>query len=272
MFVYFLFEMNYFILIDPEALGRCDPSLLPQQARLELLVQDFADKAPFQSADGSFVDVKDWVGVGMDAAGCVERILWSKRTFRYTGRAGSINLRWIPQTMVFLHISGGGLEGSISTEDLPKTLDFLRLRDNQFKGEVNLQRLPPRMRLFDVSNNVLTGSVRLDSLPATLEALFLAANQFLGSVDLTHLPAKLTKINLNVNALSGDIDLSRLPQGLKRLHLQGNNFRGDVNCSNIVQSLRDFQLDIQKVTLRGSKEEVHRVECMPRHTDMQWVH
>ena len=258
------------VSLDIDGLGRCNPSMLPQQALLELLIQDIKYKERFQDDSGAFLDICDWVGLSTDEDGQVYRIMWTRSTFNYADLE-RIDFRWLPPSLLFLHISGNSTLGSLETCDLPRSLCFIRLRENKLYGTLNLRTLPPDMRLCDVGFNQFTGSLDLGQLPKGLETLFLTSNEFSESIDLTNLPSTLSKINLAKNKLSGNLDLSQLPEKIARVLLQGNEFSGYVNCTNMPESLQVLRLDSSKVKLEGSNEDVLRVLKMCKSIDMRFV-
>ncbi|KNH04137.1 leucine-rich repeat protein [Perkinsela sp. CCAP 1560/4] len=246
-----------FVLVDPTTLARPDKDSMPQQMLMEILVGDFNDKRGFQDNNGDFKAICSWDGVECGDDGEVEYIEWdsetrlslyggdtSKGEYGQMHQGGSIDLRWIPLSVVQCCISMLELSGSIDTFCLPRELPELYLDGNRFGGTFNVVELPQKLGILNVSKNQLSGSLDLTKLPQALRIFQAYRNQFSGSIDLRTLPVSLENFSLEGNCLSGSIDLRFLPSTLYRCCLQNNKFQQEVvvlssNRSKLVTLILD---------------------------------
>ena len=144
----------------------------------------------------------------------------------------SINLERLPERMEYLDISENKLSGSLKLDSLPDTLTLFNARGNQFSGSVDLIRLQAAMENLFLGSNRLSGSVVLTRLPESLDSLYFSDNHFSGALNLTRLPPYMSVLELHNNSFCGTVDLSQLPQGLKRLCLSDNELSGEVFISD----------------------------------------
>jgi len=209
----------FLVMIDP-SIGRVDKSSLSQHTLLELV---FAGVEPKEAiyADASD-DVAKWHGVSCNDNGDVIEINFSTNSLRKIH--GSIDVQWLPATVVSFLASWNTLSGTIDMEALPHTLQGL-----------------------EVDQNELTGSLRLRNLPPPLARVYLSYNRFSGEVDLTNLPPKMSVLSVACNALSGPLDLTSLPPNMEKLYIYRNEFSGETDFLQLPQSLRFFNLSGTKL-------------------------
>ena len=233
-----------FLAADPSALGRIDYATLSQQAMMELLAQNQPSDRFCARRGTGFTEIAQWKGVTI-ADGLVTAILWT-----HTGKQpGTIDMRWIPPSVVHLGLSGFTIEnfdvgyfprnlryvnlsscptgGTIETPRLPPLLKTLWLLDSGIKGTLDCINLPHDLIQLSVSKNMLTGSVDLTSLPPAFELLDLSNNNFQGSLDLSHMPHSVS-LKLNSNQFSGEIPIFAYCGKQEGLTIFSNAFTGAI--------------------------------------------
>ena len=233
-----------FLAADTSALGRIDYTTLSQQAMMEFLVQNQPGERFCFPGSTHFADVDQWEGVTI-TDGVVTKIEWN-----HIGRPrGTIDMRWIPPSVVYLELSGFTVENfdvgnfprnlcyvcmywcaigtTIDTPRLPPLLKTLWFVDSGIKGTLDCTKLPPGLTRVNVSKNMLTGSVDLTSLPPALELLDLSNNNFQGALDLSHIAHNLA-LKLNSNQFSGEIPIFAYCGKQEGLTIFSNAFTGAI--------------------------------------------
>ena len=255
--------------IDAEP-GRMCIDDLPDQSRMELLIEGTTEetKRYFQDADGEFIDVCEWGGVGCNDNGDVTLI-------RFCTIKGEVSLDFIPLNVKKLDIIWGDVQGTLNRAKLPRGLEEFSSdpffeHQTMLHGDLNLSEFPPNLREFHVPNNSFEGSCDLTSLPEKLELLYLNGNKFTGEINLeklphslmeldisenrlrggvslANLPDSLTMLKMHVNKLSGSLEFHLLPDGLQKLNVSENDFSGVIYLMNY-----DF-IALQKLVLSHNK-------------------
>ena len=218
---------------DP-AIGRAGTAFLPDQARMELLIEGFADKvkARYQDADGEFLDVCRWPGVKCDAGGSVSTI-----ELRSLEGTAVLPLEYIPSSITSVVLRGtssrsaGRLCGSIDAAALPLSLQVFHVANHSLTGTVDFRAFPPELQRILMDLNELTGSCDLTALPPHLSNLTIDSNRFSGGLSFAALPRSLRSLFLHNNLFVGRIDLGALPQRLRTLNLSHNEFEGEFRLS-----------------------------------------
>ena len=172
------------------SLGKMDPSMLSDQARMELAVTGLTDESceEFRDNEGVFLDACEWVATKCDSDGnvtglCLETTYW-----------GTLCLDFFPQSLNDIRIScNGNLTGTVDTALLPPRLTVLHLDDNSFIGSVDMTALPATLEYFDIQENKFSGGCDLTALPSSLEELIVCDNLFSGSLCLGTLPENIVE-------------------------------------------------------------------------------
>ena len=178
---------------DAHHVGRVDPSLLSQQTRMELFLNDYAHMAMFRDDCGDFLDVSAWVGAKVSESGEV------------------IAIRWLD---IFLRI------GSLALDWLPATVQKLYIRDDLLTGTLNTAQLPENLITLEIICTDMHGSISSSFLPQSLMELNLRGNKFTGEIDFTGFPTDLVSINLSKNGFTGTAVLTPGPRWTRRVILQ----------------------------------------------------
>ena len=98
---------------DTNGIGRFDISLLSQQARMELLVGEFARNTIFKDENGDFLDIADWPGLEVNAEGEVTEIAVSNEPGLVL-RGCSLLVHLLPDTIYSIEFLNGSLKGSLT--------------------------------------------------------------------------------------------------------------------------------------------------------------
>mmetsp|Transcript_33682 Transcript_33682/g.52658 ORF Transcript_33682/g.52658 Transcript_33682/m.52658 type:complete len:243 (-) Transcript_33682:113-841(-) len=224
--------MCYFFISIDSSLGKIDKSTLSQQTLMELLVENLNKSTNvFLDPNGSYMEVSTWHGVTFrdDSVKVIDwHFEFSDRGGSCVHPGGSIDLQWIPGTVISFHIGYLKLEGSVDTVVLPRGLERLRLDANKFCGTFLTEHLPRGLTHVGISRNNLSGSLDMTCLPAALREFIALGNSFSGTVDLTKLPGTLEQLSLSKNALEGSVNLENLPRPMKHIELHLNRFQQDV--------------------------------------------
>ena len=211
-----------FTCID-NSLGKMDPSMLSDQARMELAVAGLADESceELRDNEGAFLDACEWVTTKCDSDGnvtdlCLETTYW-----------GTLCLDHFPQSLNDIRIScNGNLTGMVDTALLPPRLTVLHLDDNSFIGSVGMTALPATLEYFDIQENKFSGGCDLTALPSSLEELIVCDNLFRASLCLETLPDSILLLDVSSNAFTGSFSLEKLPENLSELHINNNRLSG----------------------------------------------
>ena len=219
------------ITSSDSALGRIHPDSLEQQDLMELLVEGIVEKHHFKE-NGDYMAISRWRSVEQDGCGHVTGIGW----FQYSGVCffvgGTMDLSYLPPTVLNFDSPGQHLMGTIATRRLPVALVSIDVSNNHYSGRLALAELPAEMRIADFSHNLFTGNVDLTRLPAKIEGLSIKGNFFTGSVDFRKLPQSLVDIDISSNKLSGTIADFRMPDALAFFRICKNRLTGNVEISH----------------------------------------
>ena len=194
------------IVTTSDPLGKVSIASLTEQARMELLIENFFYKDPFQSPEGDFVDISEWPHVKTDADGSVTHIDW---TYDYNGDdymtgGRTIQLQYLLEKLEEFHINYRSLLGTVSTHDLPRHLKWFAISSNVFSGEFVVAGLPSSMVGVQIQNNHFEGSLSIPDLPPKMEDLLADNNRFWGTIDLAKLPDTMRVLTLHDNAFVQD--------------------------------------------------------------------
>eukprot|EP00009_Paramoeba_aestuarina_P010833 CAMPEP_0201523784 /NCGR_PEP_ID=MMETSP0161_2-20130828/20922_1 /ASSEMBLY_ACC=CAM_ASM_000251 /TAXON_ID=180227 /ORGANISM="Neoparamoeba aestuarina, Strain SoJaBio B1-5/56/2" /LENGTH=166 /DNA_ID=CAMNT_0047922993 /DNA_START=120 /DNA_END=620 /DNA_ORIENTATION=+ len=148
---------------------------------MELLIEKTTKKRVACRDDDTPWELHEWWGLVMHKKTGVRKIAWS--CFRM---GGSIQLEWLPNTVVEAFFN-----------------------DNSFEGTVTLLGLPESLQCLSVSHNNLSGTVDLMNLPENLREISLQKNSFEGDTDFSQLPASLKYIDVSDTKLEGKIQRRR---------------------------------------------------------------
>ena len=204
--------MVYFIFLFAldNALSRPSIALLPQQALMEIFMEDFDLPQPmdFRDESGAFRDACQWPRVDCDSDGSVQKF----------------QLRGIPN------------KGKMQPKYLPRSIEVFTSAGADICCVLHFSDFHETLRRLDVSKNQMSGTVDVAVLPMALESFNIRHNLFSGSLDLTKLPQNIAAFDVRCNQFSGSVNLTQLPQTLKRLSLSRNDFSGNVSVI-LIQSL-----------------------------------
>ena len=203
---------------DLHHLGRVSIDTLPQQALMELLIDDMQNTNRFYDENGDCLDIAQWPRTHFDEDGSVQIIDWIGMDL-----SGSTNFQWLPATVTECDFRWNALRGSLHFDRLPKKVENLYLSTNSFSGSIDLTCLPAPLRRLDVAYNQLSGTLNLCALPDGLQRLHLAFNGFTGSVDLSRIPKGMHHFSIANNKLSGVLDMRMLTQ-TKNFFYANNKF------------------------------------------------
>ena len=210
---------------DSTHIGRFDPSLLSQQARMELLVENLRHQAFFRDADGGFTSAKDWPGVRVDPHG---NIISIKKPWGSAAFEGEIAFQWLPETIETLHCDHACIQTDFHAASFPRDMMRIELQGNKLTGSIATAELPPKLVRLNLWHNRISGTIDLTTLPGTLVTLMLDENEIMGTIDLQNLPKTLHTLDLAKNLLSGDVIVRILPESLTKINLSGNTFDGEL--------------------------------------------
>ena len=240
---------NFLLLTsaDISSLGRIQKESLSTQTLMELLVSDLRSMSVLKDPSGDFLPYTRWGGVQTDCKGNVATInlslLRSTRQtedcIKSTGKAHTIDLKWIPEGTRAFRAYREMLEGPIETEVLPESLITFCVPHNHFKSKFCTANLPKALQSINIDDNRLHGSLDLVSLPKSLITFLAAKNFFSGSIDLSALPTHLNKLDVAKNQLSGRLSLLSPNECLESAHFEGNAFSTDYMELELTEKLQD---------------------------------
>ena len=244
-----LFRMLLFVFtallpaIDPEAIGRVDHSLLPQQTLMELFLNNTSDREAYTSTSEP-KDLSAWKYVKLNADGYVVEITFhgARNAARHHLRKlVPLKLEYTPQTARTLRINRWPL-AAFNLDSLPNTLETLSMTCNKANATFDAKCLPRGLIEVYITQNGLKGSCDAESLPRKLEHLDLSSNALSGSIAWKHLPKDLQHMCISKNALTGCLAVSELPHGLTILDVSRNAMTGSVDFPAIPLSLENLML------------------------------
>eukprot|EP00009_Paramoeba_aestuarina_P011501 CAMPEP_0201542784 /NCGR_PEP_ID=MMETSP0161_2-20130828/72222_1 /ASSEMBLY_ACC=CAM_ASM_000251 /TAXON_ID=180227 /ORGANISM="Neoparamoeba aestuarina, Strain SoJaBio B1-5/56/2" /LENGTH=102 /DNA_ID=CAMNT_0047950463 /DNA_START=716 /DNA_END=1024 /DNA_ORIENTATION=+ len=101
------------------------------------------------------MDLSEWNGVRLNDADEVTCIRWI-----FLRLKGSLALQWLPSTvtqcaLTNIDYSSECMTGTLDLTSLPESLIYLKLTGNHFEGEIALTSLPKKMESLDLSDNRL---------------------------------------------------------------------------------------------------------------------
>ena len=230
------------LLLTADTTRAAKVSLLnfPQQALLEMLIDDLEPKSLFQKwslpwQDPEFQEITEWSGVTCMSTGEVHAIDWTLR--KLTGR---LALKYLPRTVENFIVCRNKISGSVGMKDLPASLRTLQMQENELSGSIDLTVLPNALSTLILSNNLLSGTLDFTQLPASMRMIYLDHNKFSGKINLQRLPQLLTDLSASYNEISGEVNLREV-----KLHYLG--LRN--NAINVVyMGSRFFECDVHLYT------------------------
>ena len=189
---------------DSSHLGRLDYTSLSTQALMEIFIEGIENREVICRSAEEPADFDKWKGFwyseDQPADGAEKQF---ESSWVDLALVGTIDLQWLPPTVLSLDIDDNQLSGSLNLTALPPSIQVLDCRNNAFSKEIDLCHLPAEIELLDLSVNQLSGSLNLEKLPTSMEELLLNANRFTGTVCLRHLPPNLVDLSVSENELSG---------------------------------------------------------------------
>ena len=142
------------------ALGRLDPSLLSQQAQMEIAFQDIQNRGPFLDENGNFIDISEWHGLRFNEVGNIDVIdIDLEADADAEAFGGSINFAYLPITILQITFDNCRLRGTISTRDLPPQLTFFSVANNFLRGAFAIASFPPKAKCIDTQANNFSGTL-----------------------------------------------------------------------------------------------------------------
>ena len=231
---------------DSEHLGRLDPAYLSDQTLMEMLVAGFENREDFLDENENYKDIKEWP--------CVAFRRDKLYLIEFEGDAddssygGSLNLRFIPESVTFFSIEGHKIKGTLYPQDLSSTIAHVHFSYNLLSGSIDTEKFPDQISTLSLDNNDFSGSLDLTTLPKNLTALSAECNRFKGTINLSNLPHQLTALLLDENEFTGMIDLGNLPEKMHTLKLNKNLLQAlcaivgalhrSLNCSLVTINFR----------------------------------
>ena len=199
---------------DDMSLGRLDPTLLSDQARMEMTFENVENKTGIIDSAGNYHDISAWDILELCPEGRVWKIRSSLREGEPGALGGQFNFAFLPDSIGSICLDNNNLLGSLGARDLPTSLEVLLLRGNRIEGTLDISALPRGMTFIALTSNTMHGALDCTAFPPDLKHLYIAENKFLGSLDLTNLPNGLESFHANRNEFTGSIDLTRLNAAL----------------------------------------------------------
>ena len=172
--------------------------------RLECLVESMDMKRHLKDKDGEYLEINEWKWTKFDPNGDVLVIDWSDKW--PDANSGTIELRWLPDTIKSFHITGTKYERTLDVGGLPASLENLYLQRNNMDGTVDFAAVSMRMRNFVLHTNRFHGALDLRSIPPNMEYLCLQKNNFTGVVTVGALPSSLYHLLLGMNQIQSVTD------------------------------------------------------------------
>mmetsp|Transcript_40166 Transcript_40166/g.63539 ORF Transcript_40166/g.63539 Transcript_40166/m.63539 type:complete len:231 (+) Transcript_40166:1-693(+) len=192
-----LWSTFYYSAMTPEILlffsedsnlARVDVTTLPQQTLMEMVVDGFENKGRLFDDDGCYLDVDKWTGVTVNANAEVHDVDWRDYQDRHFPEGGTLELRWLPGTVVGFALTGSEMHGTVEIGRLPEVMERLYLQRNWLSGTIDLPLMPRPMIYLILHTNRFHGPLNLQNIPDTLTDLLLNSNSFSGTVRIGELP------------------------------------------------------------------------------------
>ena len=246
--------LHHAFFASDRPLGRFDSKSPPDQALMELLVEDMDQNylAKVQDRDANFKDISEWSDV-FCANGRVVCISITFKKFK----GAQFPFKWTPPLVNELSVSGCGLRGTLDADALPRGLLLLNLSRNRLHGEIHWKALPCGLQTVFIPNNNFRGSIVLADLPEALITLLAGNNKLSGKIILRDLPAAMQALDLEGNQLHGSIVIESLPQSMQDINLKGNEFTGDVLVMDYPESLGLLNVEKNKLSGRAIVPEAY---------------
>ena len=236
------------IASDDAHMSRLDPTLLSQQALMEMFVDAMQNKDRFMHNE-NYKDISEWQGMTCnDNEEVIEVRISHDVHNQHPKLGGRMNMRFLPSTVRSLIIVGQDMEGTLEANDMPTYLETFNIRSNLITGELNVKDFPQTLTTLQVDYNALSGEIEWEFLPANLKNFDAVSNEFHGSILLTNLPSTLEVLNLSNNQFSGEINLLSLPRNLHQLSIGGNNLCGRLLFDAVPERLSTLQLSSNHFT------------------------
>ena len=232
-----------FLFADIPEAGRFNMDCMSQQMIMEALCADVDNLQAFQDANGEFIPIESWEGLKFDSDGNVSKINFDSKfgcnLFLNEGEepvdenppigpGGSMDLQWIPHSVISFSISDVEISGSVDTSILPRGLEEFDISFNSFRGEFSMAGLPGGLRILNVQGNELSGSLIIADIPRRVYHFNISDNAFSGEINFGDLPPNLSVFYARKNKLYGTISLQRLPESIQGFAISGNDFAQDV--------------------------------------------
>ena len=258
--------ISVLIASDDSHLSRLDPSLLSQQAQMEMFVDAMQNKDRFMHNE-NYKDLSEWHGITCNDAGEVVEIhIDYDEEPQEALLGGRMNMKFLPQTVQLILLDGQAIRGTLEANalpdiiksfsvvrneiegplvmsDFPRGIQIVDVGENKLQGEINWAAMPPNLEIFSVPGNKLCGGILLSNLPPSLTLLGLGVNQFSGEISLLSLPPNLTHLDVSNNDLYGSLIFDAIPARMEAFELSGNRFTGTVHFSQIIENQLRFHVD-----------------------------
>ena len=228
-----------FAIASDTCLGRVDTALLDDQTLMEILFECTSGEGKNRLLDhtGTFKSFKCIDDVEFEEDGHLFAVDFSGYNLQ-----GTLQLDFMPQSMLYFFVKGNKLHGTLDTSKLPRTLLELDISKNFFFGTIEWGDFPECARSISLSSNQFTGSVDLCVLPNVYN-LSIDRNAFMGRICLSSLPEALVVLKLSNNRLGGEVSFASLPESLALLDISYNQLSGRFLISNPPHSLETLCAD-----------------------------
>ena len=232
----------FLVSIDDNRLGRLDPTVLPIQAQMEMLVEGFVEKSPFQDAHGNYTEYDTWEFVTVKDGEVDEIAFIGEFNPRYEDLSGGpLHIRLLPWHVRLATVCNYGMHGTFDAKDLPAKIESIDFSYNDLEGSIRTAELPSLLTSVKLDRNKVSGSLDMTKLPQGMKTFLVKKNALSGSLDLTALPVAMKTLNLSVNSFSGEVDLSRLPDHLNKIDLKRNSLSGTINAELLPPNLEGLK-------------------------------
>ena len=229
-----------FIASADTGLSKVDPHLLSQQMLMEIVIADASKCDRIRHAGNEYLSYALWPGVRCNEADEVTHIEWHYGANIHM--EGTLNLSWLPQSLIKFNITQRMLHGTLDATKLPPLLEFCFLSWNKIEGNVDLGALPRHLRSLKARSNLLGGTLCFQNIPDTLKTVQLSDNRLSGSVGVKDIPLTMEDLWLANNNFTGVIYMCDVPGTLRTLNLLGN-------CVQAIRGESDKAQDHRRVLI-----------------------